>query len=144
MSTPIPRERGQRGRDVQHELRARAVAEGRLAADIAEALADPALSRWRAANGFAVVDDLTALAGPATGTVRVPADLVRDQVPAEVDLADPRAVTELYRTVLADGTAAQQAALLNVSVLKSLWTTGLAEAPVMRVWEQRFPQLAGR
>lgn len=144
MSTPIPRERGQRGRAVQRELRARAVAEGRLAADIAEALSDPELSRWRASNGFAVVDDLAALSGPATGTVRVPAGLVRDAVPAEVDLADPVAARELYRTVLADGTAEEQSALLNVSLLQSLWAPGLAEAPVMRVWERRFPQLAGR
>lgn len=144
MSTPVPRERTARGRAVQQELRERAVAEGRLAADIAEALSDPTLSRWRASNGFAVIDDLDALRGPATGTVRVPDDLVRDTVPAEVDLTNPRAVTELYRVVLADGTAAQQYALLNVSLLTSVWAQGLAEAPVMRVWESRFPQLAGR
>ncbi|MFE4263363.1 hypothetical protein [Streptomyces sp. NPDC056883] len=144
MSTPVPRERAARGRAVQQELRARAVAEGRLAADIAEALSDPALSRWRSANGFAVVDDLDRLAGPATGTVRVPDDLVRDTVPAEVDLTDPRAVSELYRVVLAEGTAAQQYALLNTALLTSVWAVGLAEAPVMRVWESRFPQLTER
>lgn len=144
MSTPVPRERARRSRDVQQALRAKAVAAGRLAPDIAQALGDPALSRWRAANGFAVVDDLDHLVGPSTGTVHVPDDLVRESVPSEVDLADPAAVWKLYRLVLAEGTVAHQQALLNVEVLRRIWANGLAEAPIMGVWERRFPLLTRR
>jgi hypothetical protein len=121
----------------------RAVAEGTLAADIGEALKDPGLSRWRAAAGFCVVGDFAQLRGPAFGTVEVPDDLARgSELPASFDVADARLLRELYRVVLADGSAEQQAALLNPQLLSALWAPGLAEAPIMRVWERRFPQLA--
>ncbi|PCG82299.1 hypothetical protein CIB93_30800 [Streptomyces sp. WZ.A104] len=143
-STPIPRERGERARAAQQDRLQQAVAAGRLAPDIAGAMTDPALSRWRASNGFAVVTDIEALTGPSTGKIQVPGDLVREAVPSEVDTADTAALWELYRVVLADGTAEQQAILLNRTLLKSLWRPGLAEEPIMRVWESRFPELAGR
>ncbi|MFE7132868.1 hypothetical protein ACFVIM_18625 [Streptomyces sp. NPDC057638] len=142
MSTPTPRKRDGRVRTVRQEQLQRAVAEGRLAPDIAQAMNDPALSRWRASLGFAVVDDIDRLAGPASGTIRVPEALVREAVPPEVDLSNAGAVWELYRAVLADGTAEQQYALLNAGLLERLWGTGLAEGPVMGVWESRFPRLA--
>ncbi|MFD8316293.1 hypothetical protein [Kitasatospora purpeofusca] len=141
MSTPRPRESGQRMADAHAARIERAVAAGTLPADIGEALKDPGLSRWRAAAGFCVVDDFAQLHGPAFGTVEVPTDLVAGELPTRFDVADARLLRELYRVVLADGTAKQQAALLSPQLLSALWAPGLAEEPIMRVWEHRFPQL---
>ncbi|MFE1098534.1 hypothetical protein [Streptomyces smyrnaeus] len=141
MSTRIPRERLQRARAAHAERLRQAVADGRLARDVAAAMMDPRMTRWRASVGFAVVDDFARLSGPAENVVKVPAGLVWGDSRAEVAVTDRRRLRELYRVVLADGTADQQAAILNPDLLCSFWQPGLAEAPIMDVWESRFPQL---
>ena len=116
--------------------------EGLVASDIAEALADPAVSDWLLYSGFQVVSDLAALAGPDSGVVELPVYLVDAELGPQVDLSIAWQRVSLYRRVLVDGSESDQAALLNRGLLRELWPQRLAPSQILRVWEGRFPELA--
>lgn len=121
---------------------AAAVEQSRVAADIAEVLADPSTSAWLRGVGFDVVDAITDLRGAEHGTVTVP-DLLADYTGERADLDDEDQLRRLYRRLLTQGTKAEQAQLLNLGRLRLLWAPGLADPAIMRVWENRFPQIRG-
>ncbi|GAA2627720.1 hypothetical protein GCM10010411_76160 [Actinomadura fulvescens] len=141
MSIPLSPETLARARQAQLDQVAKAVDEGRLAPDIAQAMTDPHTSRWIAAHGFAVVDRWEDLRGPATGTLDVSTGLQRGEIPAQLPLDDKRLVREVYRAALASADADLQIQVLNPDLLIGMWRPGLTEPSIMRVWEQRFPQL---
>ncbi|MEH0502317.1 hypothetical protein [Streptomyces scabiei] len=119
-----------------------AARQGLMPEDIAHALTAPGVSDLLLFQGFEVVADLGALAGPESGDVDIPRHLVDGDVPALVDVADAALCAELYRRLLVRGTATEQAALINRDVLLRLWPRRLAPQSVAQVWERRFPELA--
>ncbi|MBC9728234.1 hypothetical protein [Streptomyces sp. TRM68367] len=118
-----------------------AARQGLIPEDIAHALTAPGVSDLLLFQGFAVVADLDALAGPSSGFVDVPRHLADGEVPARVDVGDAAQCAALYRRLLVGGTATEQAALINRDVLCRLWPQRLAPQAVVEVWERRFPEL---
>ncbi|POX36199.1 hypothetical protein C3486_34820 [Streptomyces sp. Ru73] len=130
-----------RDRAQQHAALQEAVRQGQTAPDIAAALADPQTGDWLLFHGFEVVTDLALLSGPAAGPVDVPAHLTDRELPARVDLSETWYATQLYRKLLLEGSAADQARLLNRDLLRHLWPQRLAPPQILTVWETRFPEL---
>ncbi|CAM5676093.1 hypothetical protein SALBM311S_02088 [Streptomyces alboniger] len=118
-----------------------AARQGLIPEDIAHALTAPGVGDFLLFQGFDVVADLDALAGPGSGFVDVPRHLVDGEVPALVDVADAAQCAALYRRLLVRGTATEQAALISRDVLLRLWPQRLATQSVVQVWERRFPEL---
>jgi len=85
---------------------------------------------------------LDALRGPATGTLEVPIT-VHWGPRRRFDLDDPRDVHAVYRALVREGTTAVQEELLNQDVLRRLWAELMLPERCRRVWEERFPELAG-
>ena len=142
-TTPRPNfERVRRARAAEQAMLQQAGREGLVASDIAEALADPAVSDWLLYSGFQVVSDLAALAGPDSGVVELQVYLVDAELGPQVDLSNAWQRVSLYRRVLVDGSESDQAALLNRGLLRELWPQRLAPSQILRVWEGRFPELA--
>jgi hypothetical protein len=74
--------------------------------------------------------------------VELPVYLVDAELGPRVDVSSARQRVTLYKRVLADGSAEDQAALLNRELLRELWPQRLAPPQILRVWEGRFPELA--
>ena len=127
--------------DRQREAVATAARQGDIPADIAAARTAPDAGEWLLFNGFEVVADLALLHGPAEGPLDVPAHLADRELPGHI--AEPTAWQRLslYRRVLLEGTAAEQARLLNRDRLRELWPSRLGPPPLLKVWEERFPEL---
>jgi hypothetical protein len=131
-----------RARSAEQGMVEQAAREGLIPPDIAGALADPDVTSHLLFTGFEVVADLESLTGPASGEVEVPTHLRDGELGAHADLSDPWQRETLYGRVLVDGSAADQAGVLNRQVLSELWHKALAPGPVLRVWQGRFPELA--
>ncbi|WP_051900495.1 hypothetical protein [Streptomyces aureus] len=143
-STPRPDfARVARLRGAEQGVIEEAARQGLIPEDIARALTAPGVGDLLLFQGFEVVADFDALAGPGSGVVGVPRHLVDGDVPALVDVADAALCAVLYRRLLVRGTATEQAALINRDVLLRLWPQRLAPQAVAQVWEQRFPELTG-
>ncbi|MQS16486.1 hypothetical protein F7Q99_30905 [Streptomyces kaniharaensis] len=141
--TPRPNfARVARERSAEQAMIAQAARQGLVPPDIAAAMAAPSASDQLLYQGFEVVTDLASLTGPAMGEIAVPAHLVDGELPARVNVANRWQLLLLYRRLLARGSAAEQAAVLNRALLRELWSEQLAPSLVMRVWEGRFPELA--
>lgn len=118
-----------------------AARQGLIPEDIAYALTAPGVGDLLLFQGFEVVTNLDALAGPGSGVVDVPRQLIDGDVPALVNVADVELCAALYRRLMVRGTMAEQAALINRAVLLRLWPRRLAPQAVAQVWERRFPEL---
>jgi hypothetical protein len=118
-----------------------AARQGDIAPDIAAARTAPDAGEWLLFNGFEVVEDLAVLRGPAEGPLDVPAHLADRELPEHI--AEPSAWQRaaLYRRLLLEGTADEQARLLNRDRLRQLWPSRLGPPQILRVWEERFPEL---
>ncbi|MEV0990670.1 hypothetical protein [Streptomyces sp. NPDC049949] len=90
-------------------------------------------------------DSLDELAGPVGGVVELPLHIAWSGLRA-YDLDRPRQRMSLYRTVLAEGRRDDLATLLDRDLLTEQWPVlrTLVSRHIRQVWEDRFPQLAGR
>lgn len=121
-----------------------AVSQGRIAPDIGAAMSSDAAGNWLLSTGFEVVGSLEELHGPSSGTVTVPDRLTDRELPGRADLDQPWQRQQLYRRLLLNGTADEQRQLLNRTLLKELWPTRPGPVALLKVWEDRFPELADR
>jgi hypothetical protein len=97
-------------------------------------------SRYR--RPYAVAESLDLLAGPASGTVRLPAHLDWSGH-AEYDLDAPGRIVDLYRAVLIEAASPQDLyEYLDAGMLRRLWALLWLPAQLRRTWEQKFPVLA--
>ncbi|GAA1882029.1 hypothetical protein GCM10009753_07130 [Streptantibioticus ferralitis] len=92
-------------------------------------------------NGFDVVEDLATLHGPDDGPLDVPAHLADAELPVRIDEPTSWQRTVLYRKLLLEGTSVEQERLLNRAWLRRLWPSRLGPPQILKVWEQRFPEL---
>lgn len=91
---------------------------------------------------YTVVDTLTALHGPTTGTVTLPQHLDWSGHP-EYDLTRPARLAGMYKTVLTEAaTIDDLTTWLDHGTLVRLWPTLWLPPQLRRRWEERFPQLA--
>ncbi|MFD9068667.1 transcriptional regulator [Streptomyces lasiicapitis] len=90
-------------------------------------------------------DALTALAGPAKGTVSLPLHLAWSGL-TEFDLDQPRLRMSCYRIVLAEGLHDDLVRFLNKELLISMWPTlrTLISRDVRDVWESAYTELTPR
>lgn len=79
------------------------------------------------------------LRGPSEGTLLLPLS-IHWGPQQSVDLSDLVDVGRGYRSILVEGTAEQQAEMLNAGLLESIWPDTLMPVPVRVLWSQRFPE----
>ena len=97
-------------------------------------------SRYR--RPYAAAESLDLLAGPVSGTVRLPAHLDWSGH-AEYDLDAPGRIVDLYRAVLIEAASPQDLyEYLDAGMLRRLWALMWLPAQLRRTWEQKFPVLA--
>lgn len=98
----------------------------------------------RYAKPLVVADALASLTGPTHGMVELPRHLDWSG-DGRYDLDDPGRLVDMYRTVLIEATKpADLHAYLNEAALRRLWSYLWLPTELRRVWEDRFPELAGR
>ncbi|MFD8123184.1 transcriptional regulator [Streptomyces albidoflavus] len=87
--------------------------------------------------------DLSALAGPAHGTVRLPLHLAWSGL-TQFDLDQPRLRMSCYRIVLAEGLHDDLVRFLDRELLISMWPTlrRLVSRDLRDAWESAFEELA--
>ncbi|QDN54018.1 hypothetical protein [Streptomyces sp. S1D4-20] len=142
MEFPVPDFEGAaQTQAMQREAIRRAADQGRLAPDIAAAMTSPEAGDWLASHGFEVVAALDDLEGPFSGLVEVPARLADRELSGHADLDNAWQRLQLYRRLLLTGTAEQQRRLLNRELLQQMWPQRIGPPPLLRTWENRFPQL---
>lgn len=83
---------------------------------------------------------LSALRGPASGLLELPIT-VHWGPRRVVDLDQPAQLRAAYRAIVREGTAEDQEALLNESLLRQVWPTLTLPDRCRQLWEQRFPDL---
>mgnify|MGYP001015265993 CR=1 FL=1 len=86
-------------------------------------------------------DRLDALKGPASGVVHLPHTVLWAPGDGRVDLDEEGGIGLVYRVMLAEGTAAEQAAIVNRDRLVEVWSDLLLPRRVRDLWENRFPEL---
>lgn len=109
--------------------------------DIADALTLPQAGDWLTSHGFEAVSSLDELHGPSAGLVPVPDHLADRELTGHADLSRPWQRLQLYRRVLLSGTTEDQRRLLNRALLRELWPSRPGPAVLLKVWEERFPEL---
>ncbi len=88
-------------------------------------------------------ESLDDLRGPVAGVVEVGLNI--DSRPRPIyDLANPKLRWGLYSAVVRDGRVVDQTSWLNRQMLEELWPELNLPARCRRIWETRFPELAGR
>ncbi|MGX5185732.1 hypothetical protein ACWKT5_23640 [Streptomyces avermitilis] len=117
------------------------VLQGKLDADVLEALQQPETPDWLLAQPFQVVERLEELQGPADGSGRGLSP--RWSAPALGHDGTREDLVDLYRQVLMHGSTDDQRSVLAASQLVALWGAVRSGVPaaIAHVWEQRFPEL---
>ena len=92
---------------------------------------------------FATPDSLDDLQGPLNGVVIAP-HRICTAPDSRYDLDRPALRWSLYSATVRDGTAADQAALLDKDELIRLWPDLNLPGPCRDKWERKFPLLADR
>ncbi len=97
---------------------------------------------YSARKPYVVAERLDDLRGPTAGTVTLPAHLDWSGR-ASYDLDKPARLASMYRTVLNEANSADDLRTwIDGRLLVQLWPTLWLPAPVRRLWEGRFPELA--
>ncbi|WP_231443619.1 transcriptional regulator [Brevibacterium zhoupengii] len=96
--------------------------------------------RFRDLKPYEVVASLDDLHGPAKGTISLPI-WVRWLDDGDIDLTDLGGARLAYQALLAEGTDAIQAQLMNKEILLRLWPQLSLDSRVRNLWEERFPEL---
>lgn len=98
---------------------------------------------YAARKPYVVAERLEELCGPTAGIVSLPVHLDWSGN-ATYDLGKPARLASLYRTVLNEaGCVDDLRAWLNARLLTQLWPTLWLPPALRRIWEDRFPMLAG-
>lgn len=90
---------------------------------------------------YAVSEGLDDLKGPADGVVELPHTVLWAPGGGRVDLDEDGGVSLAYRAVVAEGTVADQVAILNRDRLVVAWPELLLPRRARALWESRFPEL---
>jgi len=115
----------------------------RTSAPVTPARPTSAYATYGSRKPYVVADSLDALRGPTTGTVSLPRHLDWSGDPS-YDLTRPARLASMYRTVLNEAASTHDlSAWLDGEALLRLWPTLWLPAPLRRLWEDRFPALAG-
>lgn len=62
----------------------------------------------------------------------------------ECDLGEPEDVVKAYQAVIREASRGDQEELLNAGLLVRIWPELILPVRCRKLWEDRFPQLAGR
>jgi len=135
------------GRSIAHTARALGVG----ASSISRALLrpDPAQAEnptehrvfFRDIKPYEMPDSLEELRGPSAGLLELPHSVYWGPL-RSVSLDNPSGIRKAYQAVVREGTAKDQALLLNCDVLRREWSELALPDRVRVMWEQRFPELA--
>lgn len=93
---------------------------------------------------YEVPKSLDDLRGPAGGVVELPHTVLWAPGGCRVDLDEEGGVGLAYRAVVAEGTVADQMAILNRDRLMAAWPDLLLPQRARALWESRFPELRER
>ncbi|SPT53653.1 Uncharacterised protein [Actinomyces bovis] len=96
---------------------------------------------FRDVRPYAVPESLEDLKGPVGGVVELPHAVLWAPGDGRVDLDEEGGVGLAYRAVIAEGTVADQVAILNRDLLLAAWPELLLPRRVRALWEARFPSL---
>ena len=98
---------------------------------------------WRYADHipYNTPSSLDDLHGPTAGQVRVPSHISTAPNPV-YDIDRPARRWSMYSAVVRDGTATEQAALLDRATLIELWPDLNLPRRCRETWTARFPELA--
>lgn len=86
-------------------------------------------------------ESLDDLKGPVGGVVELPHTVLWAPGGGCIDLDAEGGVSLAYRAVLAEGTVADQVAVVNRDRLVAMWPELLLPRRVRQLWEARFPEL---
>lgn len=98
---------------------------------------------FRDVKPYEVPERLDALKGPISGVVHLPHTALWAPGGGRVDLDAEGGVGLAYRVMLSEGTAAEQAVVVNRDRLVEVWSDLLLPQRVRDLWEARFPELHG-
>lgn len=90
---------------------------------------------------YEVPERLDDLKGPAGGVVELPHTVLWAPGGGRVDLDEEGGVGLAYRAVVAEGSVADQVAILNRDRLVAVWQELLLPRRARELWEARFPEL---
>lgn len=96
---------------------------------------------FRDVKPYAVPETLDDLKGPPSGVVDLPHSVLWAPGGGRVDLDAEGGAGLVYRAVLAEGTVADQVAVVNRDRLTTMWPELLLPRRVRELWEDRFPEL---
>ena len=96
---------------------------------------------FRDIKPYEAPESLDQLRGPAGGVVVLSHSVLWAPGGGRVDLDEPGGIGLAYRAVLAEGTAADQIAVLNRDRLLAVWADLMLPARVRTLWEDKFPEL---
>lgn len=96
---------------------------------------------FRDIKPYEIPDSLDDLRGPMGGVVELPHAVLWAPGGGRVDLDAEGGFGLAYRAVMAEGTKAEQVAVLNPAVLVAVWQDLLLPRRVRDLWEARFPEL---
>jgi len=125
----------------RNQLRAFERLANRIPSDVAAVLQDPCVP-WRIrTSGFAVVDSLDELTGPARGIVELPQGVLPGEPRRLFNLSNLRDTWALYGLLLWQASPDQLRAWINRDRLIRVWNPFIAPTAIRQVWENRFPEL---
>jgi|SRR5579859_2320772 len=102
----------------------------------------PPGSRYTDQRPYTIVESLTDLHGPTTGTVTLDSRLDWSGR-TRYDLPNPRLLASMYETVLREATTSNDlTAWLDEATLIRLWPELVLPPRVRHLWENHFPLLA--
>ena len=96
---------------------------------------------FRDVKPYALPESLDDLKGPPGGVVDLPHTVLWAPGGGRVDLDEEGGVGLAYRAVVAEGTVADQVAILNQDRLIAVWPMLLLPRRARAMWEARFPDL---
>lgn len=99
---------------------------------------------FRNVKPYAVPESLDELRGPPGGVIELPHTVLWAPGGGRVDLDEEGGVGLAYRAVVAEGTVADQVAVLNRDRLSAVWQELLLPRRPRELWEARFPELRTR
>lgn len=91
---------------------------------------------------YELPSSLDELRGPGSGVLQLPQSVHWGPDPG-ADLSTRDGVQKAYGALIREGTASQQAHLLNRHLLLNSWTVLRLPQRCRALWEARFPELGG-